>query len=195
MSQLPDPENAASPTPERKSRKTWITYLVLVWCLLGSLSLFALIFHYQFIPAPDWVDRISYVAWSAGLITALGFTFLLWSGRSKIPGGRIKFAFVLLCAPLFGLFLGWNAVTFGIPMVFAAVAGHETEIQFSVVRADEFGGKRCRHPVKLEIATLFDEVCDIPDSFRETLSPGDKIVLIGRGTTMGLFPAGAGKLD
>ncbi len=195
MSQLPDPEIAAPPPPERKAWKKWIFYLVLVWFLLGSLPMLALVFHDQYIPAPDWVDRISNVAWSAGLITALVFAFFAWIGRANIPGGRIKFAFTLLCAPLFGLFLGWSAVMFGIPMVVAMVAGHETEMQFSVVRADGFGGRRCRNPIKVEIPLLFDEVCDFPDSFRETLGPGDKIVLTGRGTTMGLFPVGAGKLE
>ena len=181
-----------------------ISNLFLFWIFFGLLPAFANIFNYQYIPAPDWVVRSSLIAKSVGIISVLAFLFRLWQLRSPFSDWGIKAVFsdwgikavlVVLFSPFFFFFIGLSVVTYSVPMVIAMVAGQETEMQFSVVSADGFGSKGCYSTVQLETPALLDKLCDVSDSFRKTLDPGDKILLIGRGTTLGLFPANARKLD
>jgi len=196
MSQFPDRETATSPLHERKPLKTFINCLIAAWLFFGASSIYALILRYQYVPAPYWLDRTSVFAWSAGLATAIVLSASVWTDRSSISGGWFRSVAGLLCAPVFGLFLGWNAVTSAIPMAVALLGGYEANIQYSIIRADRDGSKHCPQPIELDMAMLvFKDLCFFSDQFRRTLSPGDTIILSGRGTSMGLFPSSARKLE
>ena len=80
-------------------------------------------------------------------------------------------------------------------MVIAAF-GKTVEVPYTVISADKFGSRRCRHPIELDLgAIFFDKLCRFSEELRVTLGPGDTIILSGRGTSMGLFASSARKLE
>jgi len=172
---------------------TWFFLAWLIWFLVCALPTFSEVIHYQYFPAPEWLDQISAVGWSVGLISAAFWTALVWLQRQDYADKPLLFAFSLLTFFVLGLLMGRNVVTESGPMIFARLSGHQTEIHFVVVRADDNGGRRCRNPIELELADLFNKLCRYPELFRSTLRPGDTIILSGLGTRFGLFVESARK--
>jgi hypothetical protein len=73
-------------------------------------------------------------------------------------------------------------------MLVSLAAGHHIEIPFTVAKADTYGGHRCGSPLELEgLPFAFDKICSVRDQFRKTLAPGAQVVVLGYGTTMGLY--------
>lgn len=82
-------------------------------------------------------------------------------------------------------------------MILALIAGHQVELPYIVVRADDgYGTKRCRSPVELQgLPFYFDRVCGVPNDFRQSLTPGRLIVVIGRGTSLGVYAESLRRVD
>jgi hypothetical protein len=172
---------------------TWFFLAWLIWFLLCARPTFSEIIHYQYFPAPEWLDQISAVGWSVGLVSAAFWTALVWLQREDYADKPLRFVFYLLVFFVLGLLMGRSVVTESGPMILAKLSGHRTQIHFVVVRADDHDRRRCRNPIELELADLFNELCRYPDSFRSMLRPGDKIALSGLGTHLGLFVESAQK--
>lgn len=173
----------------------WLQIFVGLSIVLGALPFLADVFHYQYFPVPDWLDLASYVAWGVAVVTAATFAFAVWRNRDAYLGGFRRTATVTFVAFFLGLAVGWHAVTHGGPMVIAAF-GKTVEVPYTVISADKFGSRSCRNPIELDLgAVFFDRLCRFSDEFRVTLSPGDTIILSGRGTAMGVFASSARKLE
>jgi hypothetical protein len=99
-------------------------------------------------------------------------------------------------AVFFSFFLGKTTVVIAVPMIIVLVAGHQIEMPFTVARADHFGSRGCGSPLDLQgLPFVWDTLCDVPDAFRQTLSPGKHIAVIGRGSSFGVFAEDLHRLD
>ncbi|WP_395449940.1 hypothetical protein ACHMW7_09080 [Aminobacter sp. UC22_36] len=162
--------------------------LAIVWVLLGLLPLFANMLGTGFLPSTEWASGTGTYGLVAGLATAL---LLLWAvlkaPRDEKDTDLRRFAGAI-AALLFGFLIGKSVVDVTGPMAIALVAGDETELQFSVLRADGSGSKGCYSPVELEgLPAYFDSACGVPEAVRDSLAPGMHIILTGRGTSLGIF--------
>jgi hypothetical protein len=173
--------------------------LAFVLLLLGLLSffgqIFALMFGYGFLPSIEWVNKVSLAGFVAGLVSAV---FVLWMAviDDTLPDRGAKGFLIRLGVPLFGFYLGKTATVIGVPMIIALVAGHQVELPFTVAHADNSGGRGCGSPLDLQgVPFIWGTLCDVPDTFRQTLSPGKHIGVIGRGSSFGVFAENLHRLD
>jgi hypothetical protein len=163
-----------------------VRILLGVWLVLCVLPVFVTMFGYNFVPSTVWISTTSFPGLAAGLSTA---ALMPWAVLKDASTSGMKKIFGVLFAPFFGYFLGKSAVVIAVPMILALIAGHQVELPFTVERADGNHTKRCSSPVELQgLPFFFDRVCRVPDDFRQRLNPGRRMVVIGRGTSLGVYP-------
>jgi hypothetical protein len=165
-----------------------VAILVGVWLLLGSLPVFAKMFGYDFLPSIEWAAKSNDPGLAAGLISAVLVLWLVLKRLHRVQGGDAKKAGAVLISPLLSYFLGKATVVIVVPMMLALIAGHRVELTFIVERADRGGSRRCFSPLEFQgLPWFFDRICGAPDDFRHGLAHGKRIVVIGHGTSLGIF--------
>lgn len=159
--------------------------LLAVWWLLGILPLFIKMIGFDFLPSIEWTSRTNLAGLAAGLVSAVFLLWLVQKGIHGVPGGKVTKVCAAFAAPFFGYALGKNLVVIACPMILALIAGHQVGLSFTLERADYYGTRHCRSPVEIQgLPFLFDRVCGVPNDFRQSLTPGRRIVVIGRGTSL-----------
>ncbi|WP_343213950.1 hypothetical protein [Ensifer oleiphilus] len=165
--------------------------LLLAWSLLGMLPLSAMVVGYHFLPSSEWMSTTSLPGLGAGLVSAGLVLWLFLKGARMVPISDMNMAVGAVFAPIFGYLVGKNIVVIAGPMIFALVAGRQVELTFTVARADSDGISRCTSPLELEgLPLVFDTLCGVSEDFRRELEPGQRIVVIGRGTSLGVYAEG-----
>ncbi|GAA2867366.1 hypothetical protein GGQ99_001303 [Aminobacter niigataensis] len=163
------------------------TILLIAWLLLGLLPVFSLMFGPSFLPSSKWASKTN----TLGLIAGFGFAMLAVWLLSKAAGQDsdshlTKFG-TFIGALIFGFMLGKNVVVITGPMAIALIAGDEIELHYTVKRANSIGTKWCRSSVDLDLPMPFNSVCRISSEFRDTLTQGTRVVVSGRGTSLGVY--------
>ncbi|WP_326295883.1 hypothetical protein [Mesobacterium hydrothermale] len=103
------------------------------------------------------------------------------------PKGRF-FGVLRLTAPAIYAVIFYVGLTSAVPMVWTTVAGAPTVKVVTVSSPEGMPTARCRPAVQLrDLPFLFNRLCNVPPALLMTLSPGDKVMLIGRGTRLGVF--------
>ncbi|WEX86638.1 hypothetical protein PZN02_002941 [Sinorhizobium garamanticum] len=170
--------------------------LLIVWLLLGMLPVFANMVGYNFLPSIEWTSRTNLPALAAGLVSAVLLFWVVRKGRDVTPGSPLGKAIGVFAAPFFGYVIGKNVVVIAAPMILALIAGHQVELPFTVADADRYGGRRCSSPIDLQgLPFIFESICGVPDNFRQGLAAGSRIVVIGRGTNIGVFAESLRRVD
>ncbi len=176
--------------------KKLVAILVVAWLLLGMLPVFAKMFGYDFLPSTGWASKSTIPGLAAGLISAASVLWAFLKIAHKIPGSRAKRAGSVLFSTVLAWFLGKTAAVIVVPMMLALIAGHQVELTFIVDRADRDGSRRCRSPLELKgLPWPFDEICRVPNDFRQDLAPGGRVVVVGRGTSLGVFAKSLRQVD
>ncbi len=159
------------------------------WFALGVLPVFPSMIGFRFVPTAEWILKTYYLGVGAGLISAALLLWLALKGIHTVSASTFKKAVSVLAAPFLGYFFGKNVVVIAGPMILALIAGYQIELPFNVAHADLHRSKGCRSPIELQgLPSFFDRVCGAPNDFRRLLKPGDRILVIGRGTRLGVFP-------
>lgn len=168
------------------TRAGWEYKLAVIWCLFCGVLFFPVI-YFGFRAAAEWASFISTVATSMGLITAFimvkGIPFL----KKEYEGKKIKLYFMWLLLPLIGYVVGRNAVIVALPLIFAIFFGYQTELSFTVsnVSGDSI---KCPNAIDVHDLPIFlSSFCNFPQSVTRDLKPGDRIMVGGRGTSLGVF--------
>ncbi len=162
-----------------------VRILLGVWLLLCVLPVIVTMF-YNFVPSTEWISTTRIPGLGAGLATA---ALMFWGVLKDASTSEMKKIFGVLFVPFFSYFLGKSAVVIAVPMILALIAGHQVELPFIVERADGNRTKRCSSPVELQgLPFFFDRVCRVPDDFRQRLNPGRRMIINGRGTSLGVYP-------
>lgn len=162
--------------------------LLVVWFFLGFISIFATAIRYGFVPSTDWVATTSFFRVASGLVAAVLCLCIVLKGIGKNDEGDLKKIGIVLGTPFIGYFLGSAPVVLGGPMVAATFAGHDVELPFVVAEANGNGHRGCRLPIKLrDLPFFYDKLCSVPDDLRQPLKPGMRIIVEGRGTSLGLY--------
>jgi hypothetical protein len=171
-------------------------FLGTVLVTLGALPVLAKMVGYQFLPSADWVATTTIPGIFGGVAFAAGMLWLTCKSKYRIRGSEIKKAAALLGWPFIGYFFGNNTVVFAGPMILAIIAGHQVELPYTVVDPGRYGTSECRSPVELrDVPFLFNSLCRVPDELRRGLEPGGRIIVIGRGTSLGLYVEGLRRAD
>lgn len=158
------------------------------WFLLGAGSTAVLVlFGLNFLPSTEWTEATHHLRMIFGLLFAVLLVWAVWVGGKKAKASEAYRLFVVLFSLFFGYFLGGN-IAFIWPLLLTLIAGHEVELPYTVLRATDFGGRRCPSAVVLEqMPFVSDQVCRVPESVRSSLSPGSHIVVRGWGTRLGVY--------
>lgn len=171
-----------------KMIKAAIALVCIAWVSLGCLPVFSLMFGYTYLPSIDWMDTSKHSQLASGLIMSVASFVLLIKANETDEGKLIKIGAILF-APFLGYFVGSTSIAVGVPMVASMVAGHTIELPYEVVRADGNSQKGCRTPIELEgLPFMFDSLCGISNDVRRNVTPRMRIIVGGRGTTMGIHP-------
>lgn len=124
----------------------------------------------------------------AGLASAALMIWIMLKAPPDVSTSDMKRKVAILGAPIFGYALGKDLVVVAVPMILAMIVGHQVELPFTVERASDYGSRRCRSPVVFQgLPFVFNKVCGISDDFRQRVTPGSRVVVIGRGTSLGVY--------
>lgn len=176
----------------------WIRGALLVWSILGAIPLLLKAFGFHFLPSQDWVALIRIPAVFSGAVFAVLFVVMVIYGlRLNSPAmGHAKKFLVVSFTPLMGFFIGSSAFTLGGPMVGAIIAGTQVGLPFTVVEFERSVDRKCQNPITLSgLPFMFDDLCGFPEKFGSTLDIGGKVLVVGKGTRIGIFPTSARKID
>jgi len=164
-------------TPWWRSRLTAV--LAAIFCLLIVVSFLMSVFV-RTVMSLSWVALIS--GWVPVSVIA---SMLLGGAVIFVAPVRPKRPVVTLVAALmFGAFSGSLLLLHTIPALVAVLVGQRAGIVQIVRSLPERRGK-CRNPVELATGEL---ICDLSDEVRSRLTPGMEIIVIGRGTWIGVIP-------
>jgi hypothetical protein len=118
--------------------------------------------------------------------------------RTRDGGNRksIKYLLFLAFTPaLFGI-LGYYAVSAGSPMLYTWVAGKSTEVPYAIEQTGRSEDWKCRNWILLQdLPPLTSKLCGFPAEFIADLSPGQTILVSGKGSPLGVFVASARLAD
>lgn len=163
---------------------------------LGLLPVLPMVLGYPFLPSIEWASSSSTAGVAAGLIAAAFVLCADLKDSPLIPGREAKQAPGLLLFALIGYFTGRSAAVIFGPMMFTLIAGHPVELTFTVEAADSDGSMRCSRPLELQgLPFFFDRICRVPEDVRQRLTPGGHVVVIGRGTSLGVFAESVRPVD
>jgi hypothetical protein len=168
--------------------------VALVIMLVGVLPLFGRMAGFQFLPTEVWIRRVSSVARSVGIFVAvvLAIVYARDWWRTIPEDSLVKHAFLLIAILFLGFGTGMNSVNVGGPFIYTALVGQGSESRFVVARADGFSDRKCRNKIKLkDMPFVYDELCGLPKDFRDSLRPGQTLIVSGRGTLAGTFISSA----
>ncbi|MEZ2222439.1 hypothetical protein [Rhizobium sp. RCC_161_2] len=159
-----------------------------IWGLLLFFSFIGRGFGYGFVPSTDWAAATSSFRVAIGLVSAALVFYAVLRGMADSNEGELKKIGAVLIAPFMGYFFGSIPAVAGAPMILALVAGHHVELPYKVAQADGRSHKGCSSPVELrDLPFLFDSLCGVSDNLRQTLKPGMRIAVEGRGTSLGVY--------
>ncbi|NTF43053.1 hypothetical protein [Rhizobium rhizogenes] len=160
---------------------------LLIWILLGLVSVFSRLFGYGYLPSTSFLNGTASLRITLGLIGAVLVTISSIK-NIDIENGELRKILAVLTSPFLGYFLGNTPVTIGGPMLVAAIVGHHVELTYQVSNADGPGHKGCRLAIDIQDMPFgFSSLCGVPDDLREGLKPGTQIVVEGRGTSLGVY--------
>ncbi|MFS8051567.1 hypothetical protein QD357_01950 [Rhizobium sp. BR 317] len=110
--------------------------------------------------------------------------------------GELKRIGAVLISPFLGYFVGSTPVAIGVPMIAAVFAGHHVELPYKILQADGGSHRGCSSPVDLQgLPWMFESLCWVSNDLRQTLKPGVKIIVEGRGTSLGLYASSFHRVD
>ncbi|WP_299899542.1 hypothetical protein [uncultured Ruegeria sp.] len=183
MTALPKTENTRL---EKRIRTISLTLMI-----LGGIPVLARFFGVGFVPSPTWV---SWTFWPACVVGALSAALALWAIHLSLSEGiqlsePIKTTLSIFFMPLVGAFAGFLVVAATIPMVVSLPSIHTVEITFVVSDPNMGDSRKCPRPIALkDTARAINVVCDVPNSIRRRLQTGRQIILVGPGSSVGVFP-------
>lgn len=180
-----------------ESRRNWLFWtfclrIPILALMLGGLGCGFLLRMNEFIVSEDWYSFIKpFVLPILGVAFLYGYFFGIWFSRAA--GERIwhprNYGFLMLCFAL-------PSTILGVPVSAAILFGDQTAVTYVVERADSPGDSKCRKPIEFESMPIFlDRLCGAQEGFQSILSPGDRIAIVGRGTTWGVFTKSVYKIE
>ncbi|UXN67228.1 hypothetical protein N8E89_22350 (plasmid) [Phyllobacterium sp. A18/5-2] len=179
----------------RPFRKPVIVIMGVLW-VFGLLPVLIKMFGFDFLPSIEWTSKTNLAGVAAGLVSGAFLLWLVLKGIHAVPYGELKKVCSVLAAPFMGYVLGKHVVVIAYPMMLAMIAGHQVGHTFTVVHADRYGTRQCHFPLIFQgLPFLFDRVCGVPNDFRQSLTPGKRVVVIGRGTSLGVFAESLDRID
>lgn len=181
---------------QRRARRElpWlIRKLLWLWLLVGlAVPMTVGVFIPLFLPSTEWASVMMIPSIVVGLISAAVYVLLLRTYREL----RDVYPILIGGAALLAFAAGRNIVILIVPMIFPVFTGSPVELPYTVVQIDGFESKGCRRPIKLEgLPLMFRELCGFPDSFRQSLTPGMRLSVVGYGTSYGLYVESARPAD
>lgn len=173
-----------------------IGQIFLIVLFLASVPSFSWIFGARFLPSTGWVQDHWHIATAVGIVFSGVGLFVTDRGLRLLDiddmPGPIGCTFIFIAMFVLNFSLGKDLVLLGAPIFYAMAAGEQTELLYVVERAEGFSDRKCRRKIELKnMPFFFDRLCDLPKEFRDTLSPGQTIIVTGHGSSAGVFPSSA----
>jgi hypothetical protein len=176
---------------QARRKLPWLVKKLLwIWIWIGCATpLLIGLFIPWFLLSTEWASLMSIPSIVIGLVSAATYVYVLRTYMERTGEDRL----IIGGAALVAFVAGRNIAILAVPMIFPLFTGSQIKLPYTVVQTDGFESKGCRRPVKLEgLPFLFGSLCDFPDSFRHSLTPGMRIAVAGYGTNYGVYVADAG---
>ena len=177
---------SASPQPHRLLQ--FALGATAAFSVVSALPFLAERLGVRFLPDPQVFSGWGTVLAALAVGLALGVLALLLAA----PARGIVFRALRLVAPLVYAGLFYVGLTTAVPMVWTTVAGKPSVMVVTVAFPRGTPTSRCRPAVQLDsLPVLFDRLCGVPVDLVMTLNPGDKVMLFGKRSRLGMFYSGA----
>lgn len=157
---------------------------------IGAFPILARIVGIQFLPSKEWVARTWMASVIVGLVVTAVFTlaFLRMRKRTDPDQRSASQLLVILLGPFLAGAIAMDGFRVGIPFMYTIFMGQPSELRYTVKQASGWSERKCRNKIELhEMPSMYNAVCGFAEDFRNTLRPGVDVVLIGRGTSLGVF--------
>lgn len=190
---MSDDKLVPRPTYRAPVKQRLIMLPIIIWMLVGILQTAGDMSGFRFLSSSDWFDRSGMWSWIAAAVLAplSAWCVLVGIRAQDITKGKTRspasVRLHLLCGLLVGAVLGGESVSSGVPMVSAMVAGTRTEMEVTVREVAGYRTMECGYKVDLEDLGMFGHLCGMSKEKRSALSPGDRLIIAGRGTWRGVF--------
>ncbi len=168
--------------------------ILAIFLLVGSASILAKIGGIQYVPSPFWVEKGNLIGLSVGLIAAtLVIVLMMLTGKRRTEEYLSDLSWLKSVAvTLFGVFMvfaiGRESIISGFPMLYTIFLGEKVAHQFVVAKADSYSDRKCPNKIELrDMPIMSGDLCGLPNTFRDTLKTGSRIVVSGRGTALGVY--------
>lgn len=163
-----------------------LTFLVFFIFVSAGITIFAKMFGHHILPSTEWAGMTRYLSPLFGVLVAVLVIFFM-RATARLTGGGIGI-WKLIGVGFLGFLMGMITVTGFIPMTARFVAGQETQLVYVVRRASGIDN-RCATPIKLrDLPITFDSLCGFGQNLQRSLTPGQTIIVTGKGTWMGILP-------
>jgi len=175
----------------------WIRFPFNTWLIIGVLPFLTKRIGFPYLPSSEWVSQTYIPAIAFGFTTTL-FLFVMVHKNIQVKDQKMtdfKHVLAIFFMPMFGFLIGYSATVMGAPMIVAATVGSEIEVPFTVVEFDG-SSRRCKNPITLDgLPWMNNMLCGQSKEFRRSLEVNGQIIVVGRGTAMGVFSHSARKTE
>lgn len=174
----------------------WLQKLLAVLTIglfvVGVAPVFLELAGWRFVPSLEWIERMGEAAVAWGLVLGLLVAWFCFATRESNPKmkGKGPHALLFLCAgfAVFFWLCAYNAILLGWPMARALVSGEEVRLEFAVRRDPGYSDRKCRRKIDLDgLPWTSDRLCFVPAEVFDAAKRGDRLAVIGHGTSDGVF--------
>lgn len=180
----------------RSRRPAWLSgfFALLSLCIMviGFVPAFLDMAGYPFLPSLAWMAAMGDIATPVGLICALAISWILFATRESntyFKGVSPNRLFLqLFWTTLMMWACAYNVLLFGWPIARALVSDEDVRLEFVVRRDPGYSDRKCRRSVELEgLPWMADRLCFVPAEVFDAVKRGDRVAVIGHGTSDGVF--------
>lgn len=177
--------DGAGPQKPTKARMSLVLVLVAL-VLLEAATLMPAIWGVGVLPSPDWVARSGPFAIALGI--AHGALTARWLWYSPLNGKPFWRWLGLPMVALVAYIMGHALIAATPPMLAATFAGRPVAFAYEV-RNPKTSSKYCKRGIALRhMPLMFATICDPDEALLGRMQRGSRIVVGGKGTSLGLFP-------
>lgn len=178
--------------PDRSAKLTG--WLLVSLALAGCGPLIAGMFGVRFIASTEWVEQMrgaaSAVAACCAIVGGVSFYATRPANTYLATASSVKAGLAISVIAMMMAISGYLLVLNSAPMMHAAYVSQDTQHGYRVESAELDSQRYCPSMLRVQAMPIWLALCGVPPDFANTLEVGDRILVVGTGSEIGVFYSG-----